>query len=69
MRALPERYPDLLPYLPLKIVIFAEGDTTLALSYNPLVLADAYPNPELKAQLARWAQDLRVILDRYAAQP
>ncbi|MFW2374522.1 MAG: DUF302 domain-containing protein, partial [Gammaproteobacteria bacterium] len=29
VNALTERYPELLPYLPLKIVIFAEADETL----------------------------------------
>lgn len=68
MTRLPDRYPELIPYLPLKIVIFAEGDTTLALTYNPTILAAAYPDSELQAQFERWAQDLRRILDRFAAQ-
>lgn len=68
MVRLPDRYVELIPYLPLKIVIFAEGDTTLALTYNPMILAAAYPDAELKAQFARWAGDLRAILDRFAAE-
>jgi uncharacterized protein (DUF302 family) len=65
MKDLPERYPDLLPYLPLKIVIFAEGETTLALTYNPMMLVSAYPDKGLRAQVQGWERDLREILDRY----
>jgi uncharacterized protein (DUF302 family) len=63
---LPERHPDLIPYLPLKIVIFAEGDTTLALTYNPMMLTAAYPDADLQTQFRRWERDLRAILDRFA---
>lgn len=66
MKQLPERHPDLLPYLPLKIVIFAEGETTLALTYNPMMLASAYPDAGLRQQFHVWEGDLRAILDRYA---
>jgi len=65
MKDLPERHPDLLPYLPLKIVIFAEGETTLALTYNPMMLVAAYPDKGLRAQFQSWERDLREILDRY----
>ncbi len=68
MTRLPDRHPELIPYLPLKIVLFAEGDTTLALTYNPMVLAAAYPNSDLQMQFQRWAGDLRAILDRFAAE-
>ncbi len=66
IRRLPDQYPDLVPYLPLKIVIFAEGDTTLALTYNPTMLAAAYPPADLRDQFRRWERDLRAILDRFA---
>lgn len=66
MKRLPERFPDLIPYLPLKIVVFAEGETTLALTYDPTVLAAAYAQPALGDQLRHWERDLRSILDQYA---
>ncbi len=64
IKQLPDRYPELIPYLPLKIVIFAEGDTTLALTYNPMMLAAAYPDADLQTQFRRWEQDLRAILEQ-----
>lgn len=66
MKRLPERFPDLIPYLPLKIVLFAEGDTTLALTYDPVVLAAIHADPALRGPLRHWERDLRAILDQYA---
>lgn len=69
MKRLPDLYPDLMPYLPLKIVLFAEGDTTLALTYNPTALSAAYADPGLSDQFRLWERDLRSILDQYAHTP
>lgn len=69
MKRLPERFPDLIPYLPLKIVVFAEGETTLALTFDPTVLAAAYAQPALGDQLRQWERDLRSILDQSARIP
>lgn len=63
IRGLSARYPELIPYLPLEIAIFAEGDETLLVTANPLDLATAYANPELEQVFARWEKDLRTILD------
>lgn len=64
VRTLSERYPELIPYLPLQIAIFAEGDETLLATASPLDLATAYANPELESTFARWERDVRVILDK-----
>ncbi|MBI5462989.1 MAG: DUF302 domain-containing protein [Gammaproteobacteria bacterium] len=63
IRALSADHPDLIPYLPLQIAIFAEGDETLLIAANPVHLTAAYTDPELGAVFARWEQDLRAILD------
>jgi len=67
MREIEQRYPQLLPYLPLKIVIFAEGDSTLALSYNPAILQAYFKIDALQPQLRRWEKDIREILDQFAS--
>lgn len=67
MRELEDRYPELLPYLPLKIVIFAEGDSTLALAYNPAILQTFFKKAALQDQARRWEKDIRAILDQFAA--
>lgn len=66
MKRLPDRHPELIPYLPLKIVLFAEGETTLVLTYNPTILAEAYSDRALSGQFRQWERDLRSIFDQYA---
>ena len=66
MRAIEQRYPQLLPYLPLKIVIFAEGDSTVALAYNPAILQTFFKIDALRPRLQRWEKDVRDILDQFA---
>jgi len=66
MREIEQHYPQLLPYLPMKIVIFAEGDSTLALAYNPAILQTFFKIDALKPTLHRWEKDIRDILDQFA---
>lgn len=64
VRALSASYPELIPYLPLQIAIFAEADETLLVAANPMQLSAAYADPDLDKRFARWERDLRVILDK-----
>jgi uncharacterized protein (DUF302 family) len=66
MREIERRYPQLLPYLPMKIVIFAEGDSTVALAYNPTMLQTLFKIDALQPQWRRWEKDIRDILDQFA---
>lgn len=63
IRDLSARYPQLIPYLPLKIAIFAEGAETLLAASNPEQLASAYAEPELDRVFARWAADMRTMFE------
>lgn len=60
---LAENHPELIPYLPLKVAIFAEGDETILSAANPLVLADLFPEPALKKTFSRWHKDLTNIIN------
>ena len=55
MREIEQRYPQLLPYLPMKIVIFAEGDSTLALTNSPALLGTFFRDPKLARQFQHWS--------------
>ncbi|HSJ47843.1 MAG TPA: DUF302 domain-containing protein [Gammaproteobacteria bacterium] len=63
LRELTEKHPLLIPYLPLKIAVFAEGNETLLVSYDPAEFSRLYPQPELQPYFERWAQDLRELLE------
>lgn len=67
--AIAAAHPELLPYLPLKIVLFAEGDSSLAVTLNPEALGQLFPNTDLRLPLRRWEADLRSILEQFAQSP
>ena len=60
---LTRKHPELIPYLPLKIAIFAEGDHTIMVTTNPQVFADMYPDQDLKPLFQRWQKDVINILN------
>lgn len=57
------KYPQLIPYLPLKIAIFAEGDNTILISVNPNIYNDFFNLPELKTTFDEWFKDITQILN------
>ncbi len=64
IRDLSRKYPTLIPFLPLKIVIYAEGDETILLATNPAKLGSFYPDKSLASYFSRWERDFRAIMRR-----
>lgn len=69
IRTLPAKAPELIPYLPLNIVVYAEGDETLMLTTNPAKLAEFVGHRELSGIFLRWEQDIRAIFQEMTALP
>jgi len=69
LRELSAAYPELIPYLPLTIVVFAEGDDTLVLTTDPLKLGEFFNKPELLARFGIWEKDVRAIFDQVSRSP
>ena len=67
IRSLSAAHPELTPFLPLKISIFAEGDESIVSSLNPVALGAFYRDEDLQLQFRRWENDLRSILDEVRA--
>jgi uncharacterized protein (DUF302 family) len=63
IKAITAKYPDLTPYLPLSITIFAEGDQAILVANHPSNLAALFPYPELKPVFKRWESDFVKIMD------
>ncbi len=57
------KYPQLIPYLPLKIAIFAEEDNTILISVNPTIYNDLFKHPDLKPVFNIWLKDITQILN------
>lgn len=60
-------HPELVPYLPLKVAIFAEAENTMLVASNPALWERFFPDPELAPVFARWAGDLQAIFDAMRA--
>jgi uncharacterized protein (DUF302 family) len=63
IRTLSNRYPQLIPYLPLKMTIFAEQDETVLVALDPTMLEDVVGNDEFYYTLQRWKNDILSIMD------
>ncbi len=63
VRDLTRRYPELIPYLPWPVTIFAEGEETLVVAANPSELRALDTNEEMHQLLQRWTSDIRSILE------
>lgn len=63
IQQLANQYPQLIPYLPLKIAIYAEGENTILTSANPAVFLDMFKTPALKPIFELWLKDITAILN------
>lgn len=57
------RNPELIPFLPLNVTIFAEGEQTILVASHPQMLREFFPDPELKPLFERWEKDMMEIMD------
>lgn len=69
LRSLAGSHVELIPYLPLNIVIFAEGDDSIVLTTNPRQLGNFFDKPELQKIFSRWEQDTRAVFDALSRTP
>lgn len=64
VRGILSRYPEMAPFLPLKIAVIAENDETVLASVDPRALGHLYGhNPVLQVQFARWYNDIHSMLE------
>lgn len=57
------RHPELIPFLPLNITIFAEGEQAILVASHPQTLRQFFPDPALKPVFDRWEKDIEAIMD------
>ena len=61
IRQLTAKSPELTPYLPPKVSIFAEGDQTILVTINPRIYAEIAGDAVDPVIFDRWESDLRSI--------
>jgi uncharacterized protein (DUF302 family) len=62
VRRISHSHPEMIPFLPLKMAVFAEHDETVMVALDPLELGRYIQDPHLQIQLERWRSDLRAML-------
>lgn len=62
VRRVSHDHPAMIPFLPLKLAVFAEGEETVVVALDPLELGRYLPDAKLQIQLARWHSDLKSLL-------
>ena len=63
VRQVTAAHPELIPFLPLNITIFAEGDQAILVASHPQTLQKFFPDPALKPVFERWEKDIDSIMD------
>lgn len=66
VKKLTAKYPELAAYLPLKIVIFSEGEDTLLLVNHMNNMKTLYPQPTLNRIFERWQSAISNIMQTTA---
>ena len=56
-------HPELIPFLPLNITIFAEGDQAVLVAAHPKMLERFFPDQKLKPIFEHWEADMLAIMD------
>jgi uncharacterized protein (DUF302 family) len=55
--------PELIPFLPLNITIFAEAEQTILVASHPQMLRQYFSSPVLNPIFDRWEKDIGAIMD------
>ena len=63
IKAVTAMQPELIPFLPLSITIFAEGDQAILVTSHPRTLQKAFHDPKLNPVFERWEKDMLAIID------
>ncbi len=63
IKTISQKLPELIPYLPLKISIFAEAGQTILVTIDPMSFDQMYPDSSLTPVFKRWSEDIHAIFD------
>ena len=63
---LTKKYPDLTPYMPPKVSIFAEEGDTVIVTVNPSVYKEMVDNEEDKRIFDRWENDIYSVFKEFS---
>lgn len=67
VRELSALYPQIIPFLPMKMAVIKEDDSVVLSILNPSTLSEFYSEPALHVQFQRWESDIRAIFAELSA--
>ena len=65
IRYLVNKYPQLIPYMPPKVAIFAEGGDTVLVTINPQTYAQMIDDKKDRYIFDRWESDIYSVFDDF----
>ena len=65
IKYLVNKYPQMIPYMPPKVSIFAEGEDTMLVTANPQVFAQMIDDEKDKNIFKRWESDVYSVFDDF----
>ena len=65
MKYLTDKYPQLIPYMPPKVSIFAEKGDTVVVTANPRIYAEMIDNEKDRYIFDRWESDIHSVFDDF----
>ncbi|MDH3342461.1 MAG: DUF302 domain-containing protein [Gammaproteobacteria bacterium] len=65
IKYLVDKYPEMIPYMPPKVSIFAEGGDTLLVTANPQVFAQMIEDEKDRIIFQRWESDVYSVFDDF----
>jgi uncharacterized protein (DUF302 family) len=68
VQSISKNHIELVPFLPLKLAIFAEKNETIITALNPMNLEKFTDDPQVKIQLSRWKNDIQSILNELSEE-
>ena len=68
MKAMSKKYPEIAPFIPLKVTVMEEGKHTLIITTPPITLLPLVKTDEDRMQIFRWNEDVKSILKQVKNQ-
>ncbi|WP_300029453.1 hypothetical protein [Candidatus Thioglobus sp.] len=68
MKRMTDKYPELAPFIPLKITVMEEGAHSLIIATPPITLLPLVTTNEDRMTIFRWNEDMKSILNQVKSQ-
>lgn len=68
MKKMSKKYPEIVPFFPLRMTVMEEGTHTLVIATSPMTLLSLVKTNEERMTIFRWQEDMKSILKQVKSQ-